>query len=111
MDRGCEFSFFQGIHVRIDIRMDSSISIRPVTTEFCMQVRLEELTQMRLVTQIRVTSSRKYHVTLKRCFNFLSARAMIIKFGQDNYKKVQLPLMKSHDPSITSSSVTGHVKH
>ena len=91
--------------------MDSSISIRPVTTEFCMQIRSEELTQMRLVKQIRVTSSRKYHVTLRRCFNFLSVRVMIIKFGQDNYKKAQLALMKSHDPSVTWSSVTGQVKN
>ena len=29
-DWGCEFSFFQGIHVRIGIRIDTSISIRPM---------------------------------------------------------------------------------
>ena len=30
VDRDCEFSFFQGVHVRFDIRIDISISIRPM---------------------------------------------------------------------------------
>ena len=33
-DRDDEFSFFQGIHVRTDTRIDISVSIRPMTTEF-----------------------------------------------------------------------------
>ena len=44
-DRGGEFSFFQGIHVRIDI----SISVRPMITKFGKQVHLQDLTQMRLI--------------------------------------------------------------
>ena len=44
-DRGGEFRFFQGIHVRIDI----SISVRPMITKFGKQVHLQDLTQMRLI--------------------------------------------------------------
>ena len=33
-DRDAEFSFFQGIHVRIDIRIDTFISIKPMITKF-----------------------------------------------------------------------------
>ena len=36
---------------------------------------------MRLIKQGLVTSLHKDHVTFKRCYNFLSARAVIIKFG------------------------------
>ena len=43
-DRGGEFRFFQGIHVRIDIRIDISISIRPLTNKFDKQIHLRELT-------------------------------------------------------------------
>ena len=46
--RGDEFTFFQGIHVRIDIRIDISISTRPMITKFGKQVHLQDLTQMRL---------------------------------------------------------------
>ena len=58
-NQGGKFSFFQGIHIRIDI----SISIRPMTTEFSKQIHLQELTQMRLIKQVLVTSSRQDHVT------------------------------------------------
>ena len=54
-DRGGEFRFFQGIHVRIDIRIDISISIRHMTTNFGKQVHLQDLTQMRLIKQVLVT--------------------------------------------------------
>ena len=43
-----ELSFFQSIHVGIDKRIDMSISIRPMTTKFGKQARLQDLTQMRL---------------------------------------------------------------
>ena len=52
--QGSEFSFFQGIHVKINI----SISIRPTTTKFDKQIHLKELTKMRLFNQVLVTSSR-----------------------------------------------------
>ena len=39
-DRGCEFSIFQGICVKIDMRIDISISIRNMTPKFPKQVHL-----------------------------------------------------------------------
>ena len=62
-DQGGEFSFFQDIHVRIDIRSDISISIRPMTTKFGKQVHLQDLTQMRLIKQVLMTSLHQDHVT------------------------------------------------
>ena len=62
-DQGGDFSFFQGIHLRIDIRMGISISIRPMITKFGMQVHLLYLTQMRLIKQALVTPLRQDHVT------------------------------------------------
>ena len=44
-----EFSFFQGIHVRIGIIIDISIVIRLMTTKYGKQVHLQEFTQMRLI--------------------------------------------------------------
>ena len=55
VDRGGEFSFFQGIHVRIDIKTDISISIRPMITKFGKQVHLQDLTQMKVNRQVLVT--------------------------------------------------------
>ena len=49
LDRGGEFSFFQGMLVRIDI----SISIRPMITKFGKQVYMQDLTRMRLIKQGR----------------------------------------------------------
>ena len=43
--------------------MDIFISIRPTTIKFSNQVHLRELTQMRLVNQVMVTSSGQNHVT------------------------------------------------
>ena len=60
--RGGEFSFFQCIHGRIDIGIDISISIRPMTTRFRKQVHREELTQRRVIKQVLVTSLRQDHV-------------------------------------------------
>ena len=54
--RGSEFNFFQDIYVRIDIRIDISISIRPMTTKFDKQVYLQDLPQMRLIKQVLVRS-------------------------------------------------------
>ena len=39
-----EFCFFRGIHVRIDVRIDIFITIRPMTTNVGNQVHLEDLT-------------------------------------------------------------------
>ena len=62
-DRGGEFRFFQGIQVRIDIKIDISISIRPMITKYGKHVHLQEFTQMRLIKQVLVTSSRQGHMT------------------------------------------------
>ena len=51
---GGEFMFFQDIHVRIDIAIDISISLRPMTTK---QVHLQELIQLRLIMKVLVTPS------------------------------------------------------
>ena len=64
-DRGSEFSFFGGISIRNDIRIDISISIRPLNTKFDKEVDLKELTYMRLIKQELVTSSHQDHFTLK----------------------------------------------
>ena len=48
-DIGSELSFFQGIYVKIDIRIDISISTRPMTIKFGKQVHLQDLTQMKLI--------------------------------------------------------------
>ena len=43
-DRGGEFTFIQGIHLRTDIRIDISISIIPITTKFGKDGHLQEET-------------------------------------------------------------------
>ena len=63
VDLGGKFSFPWGMNVRIDIRIDISISIWPMTTKFNNQVHLEELTQVRLMKQVLKTSSSQDHVT------------------------------------------------
>ena len=62
-DRGGEFSIPQGNHVRFDIKIYISITIRPMITKFSKQVHLQGLTQMRLINQVLVTSSCYDHVT------------------------------------------------
>ena len=62
-DRGGEFRFFQGIHVRIDITIDILISIKPIIAKFGKQLHLQDLAQMRLIKQLLVTLSHQYHVT------------------------------------------------
>ena len=48
-------AFFQGIHVRTDIRIDVSISIWRMITKFGKQVHLQDTRQMRLVKQVLAT--------------------------------------------------------
>ena len=71
--------FIRGIHIRIDIRINISISItyglqilEAGTSEGSHQVGAGDL-------------SRAAQMTLKRCYNFLSVRAMIIRFEQTGY--------------------------
>ena len=79
-DRGGEFSFFRGLHVRID-KIDMFVSMRTMTTNFGKQVNLEQLTQMRLINQV-LTLSRQDHVTLKKRYNFLLRRVMVTRSGK-----------------------------
>ena len=65
--------FFQGIHVRIDIGIDISISIKPITTKFGKQVHLQGLIQMRQIKKVLVTSLRQDHVTSKKHLYYQSA--------------------------------------
>ena len=44
-DRGGEFTFLQDNHLRIDMRTDISISVRPITIKIGKQTHQEELTQ------------------------------------------------------------------
>ena len=60
--RGVEFRFLRDNHVRIDIKIDISISIRPMTTKFGKQLHLEELTKIRLIKQVLLMSSRQDYV-------------------------------------------------
>ena len=66
-DRGSELGFFQGIHVRADIRIDISVSIRPMTIKFGKQVHLQESTQMKLIKQLLVTSPLYLHYHSAYC--------------------------------------------
>ena len=59
MDRGCQLSIFWGIHLRTDIRINIFISIRGMSNKFAKQVHLEDSTQMRLIKQMLVVSSRQ----------------------------------------------------
>ena len=44
------------IHVRANIRIDISISIRLKTTKFGKQVHQEELTQTRIINQVHLAN-------------------------------------------------------
>ena len=48
-------AFSKGIHVRINIRIDISISISPMTTKFGKLVHLKELAPIRLIKWVLVT--------------------------------------------------------
>ena len=75
-------TFSEETQVRIVIRIDISISIKHITTQFGKQVHLQELTEMRLIKQVMVSSSRQDHVTLK---------GVITSFPRDaNYVKTNL---------------------
>ena len=44
VDWGSEFSILQGIHVRFDIKIDISVSLKPVITKLGKQVKIQDLT-------------------------------------------------------------------
>ena len=57
-DQGSNFSLFQDMHLRINVRIGISISIKPMITKYGKQVHLQELTQKRLIKQELVITSR-----------------------------------------------------
>ena len=61
VDRGNEFSFFQVIHVRLYTRIEISVSIGPVVIKFGKQVHLQNLTHLKVIKQLIVTSLRQDH--------------------------------------------------
>ena len=56
---------FEDIHIKIYIKIDVSISIRPTTSRFGKQVHLQDLTEMSLIRHVLVTSLRQDHVKNK----------------------------------------------
>ena len=110
-EQGCGFSLFSVIHVRIDIRIDTSIIIRNMTTKFCQQAHLEEMTQVRLIKQVLVKFSRQHHVTN---YKHISTTRMLMttKLGRMvTYPYGLLPI-KSHDALIWwSCEITWQTKN
>ena len=84
---GTQFSIFQDIYVRFDIRIDMSMSIRPVITKFGKQVHLQDLTQMRIIKKILVTPLRQDHVKNWKHISTIRV-SMVAKLGW----MVNLPL-------------------
>lgn len=54
---GLDFGFFWDTQIQIDIRVDISISVRPMTIEFGTQVHLDESIDLRVISQIFMMSS------------------------------------------------------
>ena len=78
VDLGGDFSFFKGIHVKIDIRrIDISNFIRPMINKFGKQVHLQDLTHYIRTSRVPVAT----------------------KLGRVTYLDGFLPI-KSHDPLI-----------
>ena len=99
-NRGGEFSFFQGIGVRIDVRIDISTSIKRMIINFGKQVHLHDLTQTRLIKQVLVTLLRQDHVTNWKHLHYLSAYGH--KTWQDGDLLWWTPAHKvTHDALIT----------
>ena len=91
--RGSEFSFFQDIYVRIDIRIDIFISIRPMATKFDKQLYLQDLPQMRLIKQFLVTSLHQDHVINLKHYISTTREPMATKLGRMvTYLDMLLPI-------------------
>ena len=83
-DRGGEFCFFQGIHVRNDIRIDISVPIRPSRPKLSRYLHLEELTQIRIIGAGDLITSRSCD-KLKTYLHYLSA------YDQQTWQDGNLP--------------------
>ena len=60
--RGGELSFFHVVHLTIATRTDISISLRVMITKFGKQVHQQELSQVEIIKQVLMKSSRQDHV-------------------------------------------------
>ena len=96
--------FFQVLHAKIDIRIDISISIRSMTTKFGKQVHLEQLSQIRLIKQVLVTSSHQDQVTNWKHISTTTV-PMATRLGKKATYLDGVLSIKSHDPLVTWSSV------
>ena len=87
VDRVGESSFFRGLHVRSDIRIDISVSIKFMTTNLLLgkQVHLRELTKLRLIKKILMTSSRQDHVTNKNHYISTTTMTMVTKIDRRSF--------------------------
>ena len=81
-DQGGELSFFQNIHVKIDIRIDISILIGTMHTKFGKQVHLQDLIQMRLMKQVLMTSLRQDCMTKYEHYISTTTVSMTTKLGK-----------------------------
>ena len=52
-----DLGFFWDTQIQIDIRVDISISVRPMTIEFGTQVHVDESIDLRVISQILMMSS------------------------------------------------------
>ena len=98
VDRDDEF--FQGIYVRIDMKTDISISIRPMITKLGKQVHLGKL-RMGLIKQVLVTLSPPDHVRNQKHYISTIRVAVTSELGRMvSYLDGLLPI-KSNDPLMT----------
>ena len=100
-DQGGESSFCQSIYIKIDIRIDMSISLRPVTTKFDKQVHLAELTKMRLIKYVLVTSPCQYHVTNLKHVISTARVPLATKHGRVVTYFDELLSIKAYNPLVT----------
>ena len=100
-DRSGEFNFFQTIHVRIDIRIDISIFIRPMITKFGKHVHPQNLTQIRLIKKVLLTSLYQDHLAKLHYYIFTTTVPMATKLGCIVTYLDGLLSLKSNDPLIT----------
>ena len=89
---GSDFSFFQGIHVSFDIRIDISISIKPTITKFGSRY-IYRIWFISLIKQVPVTSLLQDQ--LKICFHYQGA------FGHQTWQNGNLPWLAPVSSHIT----------
>ena len=74
-----------------------------MTTKFGELVHIEELTQMRLIRQLVMTSPLQHHVTNQKPYNSTKNAPRAIKLGRMVTYVDRLQPKKSHDPLISRS--------